>query len=148
MSALVYAVAEIGVDHIIVAGHTNCGGVGVCVDAESEEKDECFAPVELGRVYGATEPRETSKWPPPSPLGLWLAPLRQLAVSTGLGPRDLGVANVKQQVDNISKSDVVLAAWAGTGKGKPDLAIHGWMYHLDKGLVRDLDCSIWGRNMA
>lgn len=149
MSALVYAIAELGVDHIIVAGHTRCGGVGICIDEDSPEKAACFAAEEPGRVYSVTEPRETSNWPPPKPLDIWLAPLRELSLSMQPNPPtvlELATANVKKQVENVAKADVVRDAWAGTGKGKRGLAIHGWLYHLEDGLVQDLHCSIWGKD--
>lgn len=142
MSALAFAVKDVGVSHIIVAGHTRCGGVAVCIDEPSPEKDECFAPVEQCRVYGATEPHEILRWPPTPPLEHWLASLRQLALETGFGPKDLAAENVRQQVRNISQSDVVQEAWTEKGRGRRDLAVHGWMYHLEDGLVQDLDCSV------
>lgn len=137
MSVLTFAVKEIGVDHIIVAGHTRCGGVGVCIDEPSTEKDECFAPVEQGRVYGASEPHEISVWPPAPPVNLWLAPLRQLALDTRLGPKDLAAENVRQQVRNVSQSDVVQAAWAGMENSEDRRGLAAtWLAYTD-------GCTIW-----
>ena len=143
-SVLVYAVAELGVEHIVVAGHTHCGGVGVCVDEETPAKAKCF-PVLEDREYHPCEPQHTTKWPPPSPLDLWLGDLRKVAVDKGLSVEELAVENVRMQVNSVMRSPVVQKAWAeeGTGKGQL-LGVHGWLYHLETGLVEDLNMSHYG----
>jgi len=47
--------------------------------------------------------------------------------------------NVKKQVDEISKSCVIKEAWKNEveGNGRP-VRIHGWIYDLGSGLLRDL----------
>ena len=54
---------------------------------------------------------------------------------------ELVKVNVRQQVANVLKSDVVKNVWAGTGQGRL-VGVHGWVYHLEDGLVQDLGCSV------
>lgn len=142
ISALTYAVAELGVEHIIVAGHTRCGGVAVCVD---HAPDKALAFNAVKESYDPREPKETASWPPPPPLDVWLTPLRDLAESLPQPPTVLELVqiNIKQQVQNLVQTDVVRNHWAGTGRGRL-VSVHGWMYELETGRVQDLNCSIYG----
>src|SRR5690606_33078249 len=45
--------------------------------------------------------------------------------------------NTKQQVLNLSVTSIVQEAWS---RGQ-DLSVHGWVYGLDTGLVKDLDVT-------
>ena len=45
--------------------------------------------------------------------------------------------NVMKQVENLSHTRIVQNAWE---KGRP-LSIHGWVYRLGTGLIRDLQVS-------
>ena len=46
--------------------------------------------------------------------------------------------NVIEQVVNVAQTTVVRDAWA---RGQP-LAVHGWVYALQDGLLRDLDVCV------
>jgi carbonic anhydrase len=46
--------------------------------------------------------------------------------------------NVVEQVKSVSRTTIVQAAWQ---RGQ-ELAIHGWIYGLQDGLLRDLEVSI------
>jgi len=48
--------------------------------------------------------------------------------------------NVIEQVKNVAQTTVVQAAWR---RGQ-ELAVHGWVYGLEDGLLRDLGVSIDG----
>ncbi|HET6603288.1 MAG TPA: carbonic anhydrase, partial [Xanthomonadaceae bacterium] len=48
--------------------------------------------------------------------------------------------NVIEQVLNVCQSTVVEDAWA---RGQP-LTVHGWIYGLDDGLVRELGIGVTG----
>ncbi len=48
--------------------------------------------------------------------------------------------NVIEQVANVCQTTVVRDAWS---RGQP-LAVHGWIYGLRDGLIRDLDTTITG----
>ncbi|EIW56301.1 carbonic anhydrase [Trametes versicolor FP-101664 SS1] len=117
LSVLIYAVATVKVSHIIVTGHTHCGGAKAALEA----------------AHATCPPCE----PPSDPLGRWLAPLTEIA----RGYEDLQElieANVRAQIENIVQTDVVKAAWA---EGR-DVQVHGWMYELETGRMRDLCISV------
>jgi carbonic anhydrase len=46
--------------------------------------------------------------------------------------------NVVSQVSNVCHTTIVQNAWR---RGQP-LAIHGWVYSLADGLLKDLDCTV------
>jgi carbonic anhydrase len=48
--------------------------------------------------------------------------------------------NVIEQVVNVCQTTIVQDAW----ERAQDLTIHGWVYSLDDGLVRDLGMSVSG----
>ena len=109
---LTYAVEHVKVEHVILVGHTNCGGAAACAKAAA-------AP---------------SAAPPSSPLERWLAPLVEIAKNTEGDLTALVEANVRAQVANLVKSAVIQGAWAG---GR-DVQVHGWIYELETGKLRDL----------
>ncbi|KAI8974215.1 carbonic anhydrase 1 [Trametes punicea] len=118
LAVLYYAVAHVRVQHVILVGHTNCGGAKAC-------------------LANAHAPTPTPPPVPNSALGRWLARLTKLA-------RDyddltaLIEANVREQVRNTAATDVVRSAWA---QGR-DVQVHGWVYELETGRLRDLGISV------
>ncbi len=115
LSVLQYAVQVLKVECIIVCGHYGCGGVKAA--------------------------RRTQR------LGLidhWLSPIRDLAAASqgamhacdSEDARDdlLCELNVIEQVRQISVNPFVHDAWQ---RGQV-LAVHGWIYRLADGLIRDL----------
>ncbi|KAJ3557889.1 hypothetical protein NM688_g1222 [Phlebia brevispora] len=134
VSVITYALLELGVEHIIVAGHSHCGGVAVCLDEHltQDQKAICF------------ESRATATWPPPAPIDEWLTPLRKLAESYPHPPtlQELVEENVRQQVKKVVELPVVQSQL-----GKPGAklkGIHGWWYELETGYVHDLNVSVYG----
>ena len=103
-----YAVEHLGVSHVILVGHTNCGGAAACAKAAA-------AP---------------SAAPPSSPLERWLAPLVEIAKNTEGDLTALVEANVRAQVANIVKTDVIQHEWT-----KRDVQVHGWVYELETGNI-------------
>lgn len=131
LSVLAYAIAELGVQHVVIAGHSQCGGAAACLAA------------------AGTAPSK-----PRSPLQRWLAPLTALATELSsnpghkLTPLELVEANVLAQVSNVVNSDVVQDAWSADPaiRGKAKLvAVHGWVYDIEKGRVRDLGASVYNQ---
>jgi len=119
LSVLTYAVEFLGVEHVIVAGHTQCGG---CVGAWSN----CANP-----------PANVQD----GPLVRWLTPLIKLADSLNLGSKPQAEAvdilvreSVKKQVENVVQTDIIQHAWAK----KKDVHVHGWVYELETGKLKDL----------
>lgn len=119
LSVLQYAIDVLKVDHIILCGHYGCGG-----------------------VTAALQDR---------PLGLvdnWLRHIQDVQrkhVGQLSGLRDerqrcdrLCELNVIEQAMNVCETSVVKQAWA---EGRP-LAVMGWIYSLEDGLLRDLSLSI------
>ena len=54
--------------------------------------------------------------------------------------RRLCELNVMAQVRHVCEATVVRDAWAG---GRP-LSVHGWIYGVENGLLRDLECTRTG----
>jgi carbonic anhydrase len=114
-----YAVEVLEVRDIIVCGHEQCGGVAAALASQA----------------------------PPHVEG-WLAQLRTIArlhqaeLATASDPaarcRKLVELNVREQVHNLSRLPVVQAAWEA---GRP-LALHGWVYDIADGLLRDLQLGL------
>ena len=46
--------------------------------------------------------------------------------------------NVKEQVHNLAKTSIVQNAW----KNEQALNLHGWVYGLNNGLVKDLEVNL------
>lgn len=124
LSVITYAVGPIGIEHILVVGHTNCGGAAACLTAVSTG---------------------SSPLPPATPLSRWLAPLTALASTLDL--KDLPPsealtkiveASVRAQVENVVNSEPVQTAWANDRK---NLWVHGLVYELETGRLRDLNIT-------
>jgi carbonic anhydrase len=119
LSTIQFAVDVLQVRHIIVCGHYSCGGV---MAALHDDK--------LGLVDN------------------WLRHVQDVRVKyraelDALDSDDERLArlcewNVIEQVANVSRTTVVRDAWA---RGQ-SLAVHGWIYGLRDGLLRDLVVSV------
>lgn len=54
----------------------------------------------------------------------------------------LSEANVRAQVENIVKSDVILTSWEKAKRGEAkSVYVHGWVYEIENGRLRDLGVS-------
>jgi len=119
LSVIQYAVEVLQVDHIIVCGHFGCGGVKAAMDSKR---------------HGLID-----NW------------LRHIQDTANLHAEMLGKIedtterfdmlcqlNVAEQVLNVGETTIVLDAW---NHGQ-ELSIHGWVYGLKDGRIRDLDISI------
>jgi carbonic anhydrase len=119
LSVLQYGIEVLQVRHIIVCGHYGCGGVRAAMT--------------------------------PQPLGLidnWLRHIRdvymvnraELDPITDADAKEnrLCELNVAAQVANVCHTTIVQDAWR---RGQ-SLAVHGWIYDLSDGLIRDLDLVV------
>ncbi len=118
LSVLQFAVDVLRVKHVIVVGHYGCGGV-------------------QGAISGAK-------------LGLidnWLRHVHDVALKHANLLADLRGAekvdrlcelNVIEQVANLAQTTVVRDAWE---RGQT-LSVHGWVYGLKDGLLRDLEATV------
>ena len=119
LSVMQYAVDVLKVEHIIVCGHHGCGGVKAAMDN-----------LQLGLIDN------------------WLRHVQDvvhehealLAAVTDESKRldHLCELNVIEQVVNVCRTTIVQSAWQ---RGQ-DVVVHGWIYGLENGLLRDLGVSI------
>ena len=115
LSSIQFAVDVLRVGHIIVCGHYGCGGV---LAALRDDK--------LGLIDNWLRHVQDIQWK-------HQAQLEALKTETERNDR-LCELNVIEQVVNVSQTTVVRDAWARGQK----LAVHGWVYDLHDGLLRDL----------
>lgn len=118
LSVVEFAVETLEVKHIIVCGHYGCGGIRAAMD---------------GQRHGIIDH--------------WLQPIRDVAEAncaelsrideTEEKLNRLCELTVASQVASLSQTPILQSAWKG---GRP-LTIHGWIYGLKDGLLRDLKCD-------
>lgn len=123
LSVIQFAVEVLKVDHIIVCGHYGCGGVLAAVDDERHGLIDNW----LRHI------RDTAN--------LHTAMLESIPDPTERHNR-LCELNVVEQVQNVGETTIVQDAWS---RGQ-QLEIHGWIYGLKDGKVRDLEISIRDEN--
>jgi carbonic anhydrase len=120
-SVIQYAVGVLKIKHIIVCGHYGCGGVQAALGAELKP-----------------------------PLEKWVAHLREVRdrhkpeldrlADDEVRWRRLCELNVQAQAEHVTQLPVVKSAWAD---GQP-LAVHGWIYDLKDGLLKDMGVTRTG----
>jgi carbonic anhydrase len=119
LSVIQFAVEVLSVKHIIVCGHYGCGGV---LSALRDDK--------LGLVDNWLRHVQDVR----SKHQIQLAGL----ASETLRHDRLCELNVIEQVVNVSQTTIVREAWA---RGQA-LGVHGWIYKLTDGLLRDLSMCV------
>jgi carbonic anhydrase len=117
LSVIHYAVEVLKVKHIIVCGHYGCGGVKTAL----ENIDHGLIDNWLGHV------KDVSRLHAEKIEGL--GEQQKLDVLCEL--------NVREQVSNVRNTSIVQKAW----KQGQDLSIHGWIYDIANGLLKDL-CTV------
>ncbi len=120
LSVIQYAVDVLQVRHIIVCGHYGCGGV----QAVLEERDHGLIDNWLRHLEDVRR--------------RYRARLESAAPEARLDL--LCELNVVEQVKNVCHSTIVRDAWR---RGQP-LVVHGWIYSIHDGLLRDLDTCVEG----
>ncbi len=114
LSVIHFAVEVLKVKHIIVCGHYGCGGV----HAAMEDTDHGL-------------------------IDNWLCHVKDVRrlnadMLDGLADNEkidlLCELNVREQVNNVCSTTVVQKAWA---HGQ-ELSVHGWIYNIENGLLKDL----------
>jgi carbonic anhydrase len=118
LSVMQFAVDVLSVGHILVVGHYGCGGVHAALERKR-----------LGLIDN------------------WLRHIQDVqgkhremleAIGDPQAREDrLCELNVIEQVSNVCQTSIVLDAWE---RGQ-DLTVHGWIYGLRDGLIRDLRTS-------
>jgi carbonic anhydrase len=115
LSVIQFAVDVLKVKHIIVCGHYGCGGV---LSALRDDK--------LGLVDNWLRHVQDVRWKHQAEIEAMKSEKDQ--------HRRLCELNVVEQVINVSQTTVMREALA---RGQP-LSVHGWIYDLRDGLLRDL----------
>ena len=119
LSALQYAVEVLEVRHVIVVGHYGCGGVKQALEEGGMGMlDHWLAPVRRIRrrqqaVFDRL-PGEKARWD------------------------RLCELNVIEQAIAVSQTTILRGSWA---RGR-EIAVHGWIYDLGDGRLRDLDVTV------
>lgn len=122
LSAIDYAVNHLNVQHIVVCGHYKCGGVAASLEA-----------AELGLIDN------------------WLRNIKDVyrlhrEELDAIADKEQRTArlvelNVVEQVYNVCKTFTVQKAWRDHGRP----FVHGWVYDLKTGLLKDLEVNVSGR---
>jgi carbonic anhydrase len=120
LSCVQYAVEVLRVKHIIVCGHYGCGGVQAAMENRT-----------LGLIDNWLRHVQDVQSKHVASLNL-ISPERRLARLCEL--------NVIEQVMNVTQTTVVRGAWE---RGQ-ELTVHGWIYSLEDGLLRDLKMGASG----
>lgn len=118
LSVLDYAVNVLKVQHVIVCGHYGCGGVKAAMGNDS-----------IGLIDN------------------WIRHIKDVYrhhhtyLNSIIDENDRFNAfvelNVKEQVSDLAKTSIVQNAW----KNGQELCLHGWVYGLDSGIVKDLEVN-------
>lgn len=121
LSVIQYAVTHLGVEHVIICGHYNCGGVKAAMQAKN---------------LGILNP--------------WLRNVRDVyrlhkKELSGISNEEhryqrLVQLNVQEQCLNVIKTAAVQEAYAATGKP----VVHGWVFDLSTGELIDLKVDFQG----
>ncbi len=119
LSVLQYAVDVLRVKHIIVCGHYGCGGVKASLDnGQNGLIDNWLRHIQdIIRKHQAflnSRSDDSSRF------------------------KRLCELNVIEQVANVCQTTIVTDAW----RREQDLTIHGLIYSLEDGILRDLDTSV------
>lgn len=120
LSVIHYAVEALKVKHIIVCGHYDCGGVR----ASMETHDHGFIENWLGHIKDVSREHADQ--------------LEGLDAEARF--RQLCELNVRAQVRNVCDTSVVKDAWS---RGQ-ELYVHGWIYDIATGLLKDLRVTTLG----
>jgi len=121
LSVLQYAVDVLKVKYVLVVGHYGCGGVR----AAFENSDNGLIDNWLRNIKDVQHRH--------------LDQLSPLADDDARVDR-LCELNVMSQVANVCHTTIVQNAWS---RGQ-ELSVHGWVYSLKDGLLRDLKCAVSG----
>lgn len=119
LSVIEFAVAVLKVKHVIVCGHYGCGGV----KAASQGHNLGLIDNWLRHIRDVRQKHE--------------AALRAATDDAQRVDR-LCELNVVEQVNNVCHTSVIQEAWE---RGQ-DVAVHGWIYSIQNGLLQDLNVTI------
>lgn len=121
LSVLSYAVEVLKVKHVIVCGHYGCGGVLAAMgNKQFGLIDNWLRHIkDVYRFYHEE--------------------LDAIKDENKRGRRFVEI-NVMEQVFDLGKTSIVQNAW----KNEQPLHLHGWVYDINDGIIKDLDVTITG----
>jgi carbonic anhydrase len=123
LSVMQFAVDLLKVRHIIVCGHYGCSGVGAALRRDRLGLSDNW----LRHVQDVRQKHEAA-----------------VAAAGSEAANRLCELNVIEQVANVCQTTIVLDAWE---RGQ-ELTVHGWIYGLQDGLLRDLNVTVTGSSEA
>jgi carbonic anhydrase len=125
LSVMQFAIDVLRVEHVIVCGHYGCSGVSAAVNRQRVGLADNW----LRHVQDVHAKHD----------------VRVAAIADPDHRVDrVCELNVIEQVGNVCQTTIVRDAWE---RGQP-LAVHGWVYGLKDGLVRDLRATVTGPGEA
>lgn len=122
LSVIQYAVEVLKVQHIIVCGHYGCGGVKSAIENRNNGLIDNWLR-HIKDVYR----------------------FHQKELDSLDGEERVNrmcELNVQEQVYNVCHTTIVQNAWS-CGQ---ELAVHGWIYSIEDGILRDMDVCITNRD--
>jgi len=119
LSVMQFAVDLLKVRHIIVCGHYGCSGVQAALRRDRLGLSDNW----IRHVQDVRQKHEAS-------LGKTAGEVE--------ASRRLCELNVIEQVVNVCRTTIALDAWE---RGQ-ELTVHGWIYGLENGLLRDLNVTV------
>lgn len=119
LSVIQYAVDILKVKHIIVCGHYGCGGIRTALEIQPHGLIDNW----LRNIRELQQRRsdELSRFP-----------------SLEDKVNRLCELNIIEQVKNVGNTTIVQEAW----QRKQELTVHGWIYAISDGLLKDMDACI------
>jgi carbonic anhydrase len=118
LSVLQFAVDVLKVRHVIVCGHYGCSGVRAALRGDRVGLSDNW----LRHILDVHERHQPA-----------------MGCATGEAAEDrLCELNVIEQASNVCRTGIVQDAW---DRGQP-LSVHGWIYNLGDGLIRDLGLNV------
>jgi carbonic anhydrase len=125
LSVIQFAVDVLKIEHIMVVGHYGCGGVRAALFGDRIGLADNW-------LHHVNDVRDKHA-----------AALEAIGLSNARADR-LCELNVIEQVANVCQTTIVRDAW----DRQQDLAVHGWIYGLKDGLLRDLNVTVTHREEA
>lgn len=110
-AALAYGVMHLGIEHVIVLGHSGCGGIAALLAHEKEETRDLISPwISLaGRALGRIRPLLEA------------------------GPESSARRACEQVSLLVSLRNLLSYPWIAQKVGRQELALHAWYFDLEQG---------------
>ncbi|MET1255213.1 carbonate dehydratase [Aliikangiella maris] len=122
LSVIQYAVEVLKIKHIIVCGHYGCGGV------KASMEDQQYGLIDNWLQHIKDVQR------------IHASELKSIENENEKFNR-LCELNVIEQVKHVANTAIIQYAW----KKGYELSVHGWIYSIKNGVIRDLDVTLSGQ---